>query len=186
MNSNGTTNPPRSAAARRSWQGAAIWSRGFRPFFLAAGVWAVVGIALWPPFLSGAIEIPTAFSAVDWHAHEMVFGYGGAVVTGFLLTAIPNWTGRLPIAGRPLAALTALWAAGRLAIFASSLIGRPAATAIDGAYLIVLAALVAREVVAGRNWRNLKVAALVSALALVNLAFHFEDARRSPSAPHWR
>ncbi|MGD0642792.1 MAG: NnrS family protein [Roseiarcus sp.] len=182
MNSNGTTNPPRSAAARRSWQGAAIWSRGFRPFFLAAGVWAVVGIALWPPFLSGAIEIPTAFSAVDWHAHEMVFGYGGAVVTGFLLTAIPNWTGRLPIAGRPLAALTALWAAGRLAIFASSLIGRPAATAIDGAYLIVLAALVAREVVAGRNWRNLKVAALVSALALVNLAFHFEDAWRGTAA----
>ncbi len=176
MTSNETPNPLRSAAARRSWQGAAIWSRGFRPFFLAAGVWAVIGIALWLPFLSGAIEIPTAFSAVDWHAHEMIFGYGGAVISGFLLTAIPNWTGRLPVAGWPLAALTALWASGRLVIFASSLIGRPAAAVVDGAYLIVFAALVAREVIAGRNWRNLKVVALVLALALVNLAFHFEDA----------
>ncbi|MGO4870490.1 MAG: NnrS family protein [Roseiarcus sp.] len=182
MTSKETTNPLRSAAARRSWKGAAIWSRGFRPFFLAAGVWAVIGIALWPPFLSGAIEIPTAFSAVDWHAHEMIFGYGAAVVSGFLLTAIPNWTGRLPVAGWPLAALTALWAAGRLAIFASSLIGRSAAAAVDGAYLIVFAALIAREVIAGRNWRNLKVAALVLALALVNLAFHFEDARYALAA----
>ena len=182
MTSRETTNPLRSAAARRSWKGAAIWSRGFRPFFLAAGVWAMIGIALWPPFLSGAIEIPTAFSAVDWHAHEMIFGYGGAVVSGFLLTAIPNWTGRLPVAGWPLAALTALWAAGRLAIFASAFIGRPAAAAVDGAYLIVFAALVAREVIAGRNWRNLKVAALVSAFAFANLAFHFEDARYAVAA----
>jgi uncharacterized protein involved in response to NO len=118
--------PPRaSAAASRAWRGAAILSRGFRPFFLAAGVWALVGMALWPAVFTGAIVLPTAFSAVDWHAHEMIFGYGGAVVAGFLLTAIPNWTGCLPVAGVPLAALAALWTAGRVAVFASAAIGRP-------------------------------------------------------------
>ena len=171
------TNPIRSAAGARSWRGAAIFSRGFRPFFLAAGVWALVGVALWPFIFVGAVDIPTAFSPVDWHAHEMIFGYVGAVVAGFLMTAIPNWTGRLPVTGRPLAALVALWAAGRLAIFASAIIGRPAAAATDAAFLVVFTALVAREVIAGRNWRNAKVVALVAALGLANIAFHFEDAR---------
>ncbi len=169
--------PRGSAAASRAWRGAAILSRGFRPFFLAAGVWALVGMALWPFAFTGAVAIPTAFSAVDWHAHEMIFGYVGAVVAGFLLTAIPNWTGRLPVAGVPLAALAALWAAGRIAVFASALIGRTSAAAIDASFLIIFAALVAREVAAGQNWRNLKVAGLVLALALVNVAFHVEDAR---------
>jgi uncharacterized protein involved in response to NO len=169
--------PQASAAASRAWRGPAILSRGFRPFFLMAGVWAVVGMALWPAIFNGAIEIPTAFSAVDWHAHEMIFGYGCAVVAGFLLTAIPNWTGRLPVAGIPLAALAGLWAAGRIAVFCSAAIGRLAATAIDVSFLVVFAAVIAREVVAGRNWRNLKTVGLVLALALVNFAFHLEDAR---------
>ena len=65
----------RSAAASRAWHGAPLLSRGFRPFFLAAGAWALIGIALWPPVFTGAITIPTAFSAVDWHAHEMILGH---------------------------------------------------------------------------------------------------------------
>jgi uncharacterized protein involved in response to NO len=166
----------RSADAARVWRGAAVLSRGFRPFFLAAGVWALVAIALWTAVFSGAISIPTAFSAVDWHAHEMIFGYGGAVVAGFLLTAIPNWTGRLPVAGLPLAALAALWAAGRVAVFVSGEIGRVAAAAIDASFLILCAVVVAREVIAGRNGRNVKVAGLVLALALANVAFHAADA----------
>ena len=172
-----TNQARRSAAASRAWQGAPVLSRGFRPFFLAAGTWAVIGMALWLPASTGAITIPTAFSAVDWHAHEMIFGYGGAVVAGFLLTAIPNWTGRLPVAGIPLAALALLWVAGRVAIFVSAPIGRTAAAAVDAGFLVVFAALVAREVVAGRNWRNLKVVALALALALANVGFHVEDAR---------
>ena len=171
--------PPvhRSADAARAWRGAALLSRGFRPFFLGAGVWALVGMALWLADFSGAVAIPTAFSAVDWHAHEMIFGYGAAVVAGFLLTAIPNWTSRLPVAGAPLAALALLWAAGRVAVFFSIPIGRTAAGAVDAGFLLVFAALAAREVVAGRNWRNLGVVALVLALGLDNVAFHVEDAR---------
>jgi len=123
--------PRGSMATSRAWRGAAILSRGFRPFFLAAGILAVVGMALWPAIFTGAIVAPTEFSAVDWHAHEMIFGYGAAVIAGFLLTAIPNWTGRLPVAGVPLAALVGLWAAGRIAVFASAAIGRLAAAVID-------------------------------------------------------
>jgi uncharacterized protein involved in response to NO len=171
-------NPPRASAARaRAWRGPAILARGFRPFFLAAGAWAVIGMGVWPPLFEGRIDVPTAFSAVDWHAHEMIFGYGAAVIAGFLLTAIPNWTGRLPVAGLPLAGLATLWAAGRIAVFSSAAIGRAAGGAIDASFLFVFAALAAREVVAGRNWRNLKTIGLVLALALINLAFHVEDAR---------
>jgi uncharacterized protein involved in response to NO len=166
----------RSADAARAWRRAAALSRGFRPFFFAAGLWALVGIGLWPAVFTGMIAIPTAFSAVDWHVHEMIFGYGAAVVAGFLLTAVPNWTGRLPVAGVPLAALALLWAAGRAAVFASAELGRAAAASVDVAFLIVFAAVVAREVIAGRNMRNLKVAGLVLALALADVAFHVEDA----------
>ena len=87
------------------WQGPALFSQGFRPFFLAAGLSAVVYVVLWVAVLSGDIEVRTAFPAVQWHAHEMIFGVIAAVVTGFLLTAIPNWTGRMPLQGWGLIAL---------------------------------------------------------------------------------
>ena len=166
-----------SAALSRAWRGPAILERGFRPFFFAAGVWAVIGMGVWPPFFEGRIEVPTAFSTVDWHAHEMIFGYVGAVVAGFLLTATPNWTGRLPVVGAPLAALAALWAAGRIAVFFSAETGRVPAALIDAAFLAVFGGLIGREVMKGRDRRNLKVVGLVLALALDNIAFHLEDAR---------
>jgi uncharacterized protein involved in response to NO len=159
--------------------GSALLSRGFRPFFLGAALWAVLAIGLWPFEFDGAIEIPTAFSPVDWHAHEMIFGYVAAVVAGFLMTAIPNWTGRLPVSGWPLAGLAGLWAAGRLAVFESARIGRPLASLVDCAFLAVFAAVVAREVLAGKNWRNAKIVALIALLAFVNLYFHCEDATES-------
>jgi uncharacterized protein involved in response to NO len=68
-------NATRSAAAARSWSEPAILSHGFRPFFLSAGIWALIAIALWFLAFGGAIQVPTAFSIVDWHAHEMIFGY---------------------------------------------------------------------------------------------------------------
>jgi len=166
-----------SAAPARRRRGPAFLSGGYRPFFFMAGVWALLGLAVWPPFFKGEIAVPTAFAPIDWHAHEMIFGYGGAVVAGFLLTAIPNWTGRPPVAGAALAALALLWAAGRAALFISAAIGRIPAAAIDAAFLIVFAAVAAREVIAARNWRNLKVAGMVLVLGLANVAFHVEDAR---------
>jgi uncharacterized protein involved in response to NO len=162
------------AKTQRSWTDAALWSRGFRPFFLAAALWAVAAVAIWPPFFTGAIAIPTAFAPIDWHVHEMIYGYGAAVVAGFLLTAIPNWTGRLPVAGWPLALLAGLWALGRIAVFVSAEIGWAPAALLDTAFLIAFALLIGREVIAGDNRRNLKVVVLVLMFAAANVGFHIE------------
>jgi uncharacterized protein involved in response to NO len=136
----------------------------------------VAAIAIWAPFFMGEIEVPTAFSAVDWHVHEMIYGYGSAVMAGFLLTAIPNWTGRLPVAGWPLASLCALWMLGRIAVFASAIIGRAPAAVCDTIFLLVFAAVIGREVIAARNLRNLKVVLLALVLAAANVGFHVEAA----------
>ena len=132
-------------------------SYGFRPFFLLGSLWAGFAILLWLPLLSGELETHSLFAAVDWHIHEMLFGYLAAIATGFLLTAIPNWTGRLPVQGLPLLGLVLTWLAGRLAIFCSAGIGPIAAAAVDCAFLLAVAAAATIEVVAGRNWRNLRV-----------------------------
>jgi uncharacterized protein involved in response to NO len=168
---------PSTAGDRcRAWSGPALWSRGFRPFFLAAGLWAVLAMAIWPPLFTGAVALPTAFAAVDWHVHEMIFGYGAAVVAGFLLTAIPNWTGRLPVMGLSLAGLTALWALGRAAVLLSAELGWVAATVLDSAFLLVFAAVAGREVLASRNRRNAKIVLAVLVLAVANICFHAEAA----------
>ncbi|MDR3373369.1 MAG: NnrS family protein [Ancalomicrobiaceae bacterium] len=172
----------RTAARQRRWSGPALWSRGFRPFFLAAGLWAIIAIVVWPFVFIGAIALPTRFAAVDWHVHEMLFGYGAAVIAGFLLTAVPNWTGRLPVAGYPLMALAAIWVAGRVAVMVSGSIGWAAAAVVDCAFLVALAALIAREVVEGKATRNLKVAAVVLVLAGANVGFHVEAAMLGTAA----
>jgi uncharacterized protein involved in response to NO len=152
----------------------AVLSFGFRPFFLLAGIFAVFGIGFWLPEYEGEINIPTAFSPIAWHAHEMLYGYLCAAATGFLLTAIPNWTGRLPFKGLPLALLAGLWLAGRITIAASAYIGWLPTMLVDCSFLLAFVAVTAREVLAGRNFRNLKIVALVSVLLLGNLTFHLE------------
>ncbi len=104
--------------------GPALFSYGFRPLFLAAGAFAVLIVPLWMAIWSGKIALGGSFSPLDWHIHEMLFGYTSAVIAGFLFTAIPNWTGRMPTRGWPLMALTALWLAGRLAVAGSLGLGR--------------------------------------------------------------
>jgi len=126
--------------------------------------------------LHETVALPTAFNVVDWHVHELLFGYLPAIVAGFLLTAVPNWTGRLPIAGAPLAALWAIWLAGRFAVAVSALIGPAAAAFTDMLFLIALGVIVGREIVAGKNMSNLRVLAIVGLLAAGNLVFHAEAA----------
>lgn len=161
-----------SAARMREWKGPALLSFGFRPFFLFGSVWAAVALSLWVIALAGGPFVPTAFDMVSWHAHEMLFGYLGAVLAGFLLTAVPNWTGRLPMTGWPLAALFALWVAGRIGVSMSAHLGFAAAAALDLAFPVALIAVLAREIVAGRNWRNLPVLALIGGFALANGLYH--------------
>lgn len=152
--------------------GPIILAYGFRPFFLAAGLWAVLAMGLWIAALASGLPIGGSYGGAAWHAHEMLFGYSSAALAGFLLTAIPNWTGRLPVSGAPLALLFAVWLAGRLALIAPDLLGLPLAIAADCAFLPLLLTICLREIVAGRKWRDLKVLAGLAALALANAGFH--------------
>jgi uncharacterized protein involved in response to NO len=165
---------PAALARRLGYQGPALFSYGFRPFFLGGAVWAALGILLWLPQAFGELALPTAMTPLDWHIHEMIFGYVTAVIAGFLLTAIPNWTGRLPVCGFPLALLAALWLCGRIAILFSQVIGVPAAAAVDICFLVVLALMALREVLAGSNWRNLRVLVVLGVLVAGNVVFHLE------------
>lgn len=166
---------PTTAERVRTYGGPAILSYGFRPFFLFGAVWAALVVAIWLPMLGGALILPTAFSPLEWHVHELIYGYVPAIVAGFLLTAVPNWTGRLPVTGTPLLLLVLLWVAGRLAIFLSAQIGAAVAAVIDLLFLAALGAVIAREIFAGRNLHNLKVLALVGLLLTGNAVFHAES-----------
>lgn len=161
---------------RRRHSGVVLFRGGFRPFFLGAGVWAVVVMTVRVAELLGLDVTALAFADLNrWHAHELLFGYGSAVVAGFALTAIPNWTGRLPVAGSALAALASLWLAGRLAAMVPQF---PSALhfALDAVFLPALAGLATREIVAAKNHRNIPVAGLIALLALGNIVFHLEEA----------
>jgi len=166
--------PAKSIPRYRPWTGPALFAQGFRPFFFGAGCWAVLGMLVWLPLFFGEVSLPASFDPVGWHAHEMLFGYTACVITGFLLTAIPNWTGRMPLQGWPLAAQFALWLAGRAAIAVSAMSGPVVTAIIDLAFLSGMLAVVLREIVAGRNWRNLPVAGAVGLLLLANVLTHAE------------
>jgi len=174
---------PAALRRRLDYTGPSIFSYGFRPFFLGGALWAALAVLLWLPQYFGEMSLPTAFGPLDWHIHEMIYGYVAAVSAGFLLTAIPNWTGRLPINGYPLAGLFALWLAGRVAILGSAIWGAWLAAAIDVAFLVLLAAAALREVVAGNNKRNLRILVLLGVLIAGNVIFHLE-AIRYGSAPY--
>jgi uncharacterized protein involved in response to NO len=155
-----------------------ILQYGFRPFFFFAALYAGMAVPLWLWLYFSGGALPGPFHGMHWHAHEMLFGYLGAVIAGFILTAIPNWTGRLPLSGRPLAMLFSLWLAGRLAC---TFIPHPmAAMAVDLAFPAVLAFVVWREVAAGRNWKNAPVAVMISLLGLANAADHAANADLLP------
>ena len=158
----------------RSYNGPVILSAGFRPFFLLGALWAAISVPLWLLIFAGQAQLASALPPSVWHVHEMVFGFGAAVVAGFLLTSIPNWTGRMPLQGGPLATLVALWIAGRVAVLVSTHIGAASAAFLDLAFPVLFHAAVAREIVAGRNWRNLPMLMALTALLAGNCLVHLE------------
>jgi len=163
-----------TAQQQRAWTGPVILKNGFRLFFLMAGIWAVLAMVLWILTLSGAVSLPSALDPVSWHAHEFLWGYFTAVMAGFLLTAVPNWTGRLPVVGWPVAGLAVLWLLGRVAVAVSAWLPPVVVTLADSAFLAGLALVLGREIIIGRNWRNLMVVAMVVVLLLGNILYHLE------------
>ena len=143
-------------------------------------LYAALAVLAWLPVFTGELALASAFAPRDWHVHEMLYGYVPAVATGFLLTAIPNWTGRLPLQGGPLMILVAAWFLGRVAVTFSATIGWLPAMVIDGGFLLLVAAAAAREIIAGGNWSNLKVVSLIALLASGKSVFiskHITQAR---------
>ena len=155
----------------------ALLSYGFRPFFAAASVYALLAMLAWRPLLFGKLALPIAIPPRDWHIHEMVYGYAAAAIAGFLLTAIPNWTGRPAVRGRLLLALVLAWVAGRLAMATSALIGEWPAVLIDMLFLPLVAAVAAREIVSAGNRRNFKILGVLALLTAGNAVFHLEVLR---------
>lgn len=171
-----------TAERMRAWRGPAILSFGFRPFFLGAAIWAAVAMALWIPALTGALDLPSRFDAASWHAHEFLFGYLSAVIAGFLLTAVPNWTGQLPIVGWPLGGLFVLWVGGRAGVLLSHGLPSLAVALVDLAMPVALTGFLAREIIVGKNWRNLIVLTMLGIFTISNAIFHWEAARGDDAA----
>ena len=151
-----------------------IAAKGFRPFFLLAALFATLLVPLWLLVLDGRLQVGRYLDPIYWHAHEMVFGFAVAVIAGFLLTAVGNWTKRETAVGLPLLALAGLWVAGRVAMTGPQLVP-PWLTAItDLAFLPVLIVVVARPLIATRNTKNLVMLAILTALFLANLVVHLD------------
>lgn len=144
-----------------------LWALGFRPFYLLAAAFAAIAVPVWAMVFAGALETP--IPGMWWHAHEMIFGFAAAVVVGFLLTAGRAWTGIDTPADGQLAALAALWLAGRLAMaFGSGLW----VAVVDLLFLPISALALMRVLVKANSRRNYFIGVLPGLLALCNLFFH--------------
>lgn len=159
-----------------------ILSIAFRPFFLLGGIFAVVSMLLWIATLHGAGWQPAVADPVAWHAHEMLFGFAGAAMAGFLLTAVATWTGRPPVSGATLGTLVAAWIAGRVAMAAGHGWPAPVVAVADLAFPILLAGLATREIVGGRSRRNFGIAAVIAGFAVLDGVFHFGSSGIWPGA----
>lgn len=154
----------------------ALLRQGFRPFFLLAAVWAATAILSWALVLTGAVPARTP----QWHGHEMLSGFTLAVVAGFLLTAVRNWTGRITVRGPALALLAALWVAARIAAFmAPQIEGR-----LDVLFLLGLLVAIARPIVRTRNLRNAPFLVVIAAWAALDVVFHLDASFASWALAH--
>lgn len=142
---------------------------GFRPFYLAAAIFAALAIPVWYAAYAGHLLLQPALPGIAWHAHEMVFGFAPAVIAGFLLTAVRNWTGRPTASGAVLAGLVGLWAAGRVLLLTGP---APLAAVVDAAFLPVVAAHLTVPLWRSRNRRNAFVVPLLLVLGLLCAAHH--------------
>lgn len=159
---------PRSAPGKNTLP---IWHGAFRPLFLLAGLQAIIGVVWWMASLIHGVWAPQLGTSALWHGHEMVFAFGGAALGGFLLTAIANWTGRPALHGPVIMLLTACWLAGRVAMIFAADINVVVLLVAELTYFAVLIAFAARELIEAKNRRNLKLLAVIAALAITDALF---------------
>ena len=150
----------------------ALLRYGFRPFFLAAGIAAVVLVPWWALSLTGGVPLETPWPPTLWHAHEMIFGFIGAAMAGFLLTAVPSWTGQRGFAGWPLALLAGLWLLGRLVVATSAHWPLLLSAVIDTAFFPALGLMLLPPLLRARN-RNTPLLLVLLALCIANATFYW-------------
>jgi uncharacterized protein involved in response to NO len=153
----------------------AIFNYGFRPFFLLAGVQAVVAMAVWLAVLHGMRWEMAWLAPIQWHAHEMIFGFVVSALAGFLLTAVASWTGQRGFAGPPLMLLVAIWLGGRIAMAPGLGVPQALAAAMDLAFLPAVAIAITPSLIRAGNVRNFPLVAFLVLLFAANLLFHAPD-----------
>jgi uncharacterized protein involved in response to NO len=164
------------ASTKRTAAAPPLLSLAFRPFFLAAALWSLIALLIWVSALQAGTALPSRFDPLTWHIHEMLFGFVPATIAGFLLTAIPTWTGRRPVQGGFLAGLVGVWLLGRAAVLLSGWLPIWLSTAVDASFLLLLAFVAANEIIVSRNRRNIAMPLPVLVLAIANLLMHLEMA----------
>lgn len=150
----------------------AVLAYPFRPFFLLAGIYGALTIVAWMSYLFGGLALPLGWSSLHWHSHEMLFGFATAAISGFMLTAMCNWTGAPPLQAGGLLALVGLWLAGRIAMWTASYWPTGVVAIIDWLYLPVLGFYVLRVLLRYGNKRNLLLGVIILLLSLANLMMH--------------
>ncbi|MBR9970491.1 NnrS family protein [Magnetospirillum sulfuroxidans] len=156
----------------RGHSGPVFFAGGFRPFFLFTALQAFLSLPLWLAVYVGGVSLDLPFAAALWHGHEMVFGFAGAAIAGFLLTAVPNWTNSHHISGKPLMLLFFLWLAGRLAFTLSGFLPAVLVALVDLSFLPLLAMMMARPLLSAGKWRNIAFLPILALFTLANLSVH--------------
>lgn len=156
-----------------------LFGDGFRVFFLAAGLFAVLSIALWELYLTfqqigGGFTLPSAAPPHLWHAHEMIFGYGSAALGGFFLTAVPNWTGAKSAPHRFIAAVAGLWLAGRLAVGFSGHLPPSLVAMVDLAFVPILGAKLLDQLIRQPKPQQMILLGILTIYWIANLTVHLE------------
>lgn len=151
-----------------------IFALGFRAFFALAGLFALLLIALWSSIYKGVLVTDNYYPTTYWHAHEMLLGYSVAVIAGFLLTAVKNWTGEQTAQGSQLLGLCLLWVYGRIVPFYSELIPDTLIALIDFSFLPTLAYFIAQPLIKSGQFKNLFFIALLLLMAFGNACIHAE------------
>ena len=149
-----------------------IWQQAFRPFFLFGSIFAFMAMLLWSLQLGGMIKFSPYGSAIFWHAHEMIFGFVGAIIAGFLLTAVQNWTGIRATHGLQLQILVSLWLAGRILIFQGNLVPPWLTAIIDSSFLLLTALFFAHILISAKQKRNLFLVFVLVLLSIANVLSH--------------
>ena len=151
-----------------------LFGLGFRVFFALAGLSALILIVLWNAIFKGTLTVDNYFANNYWHAHEMLLGYSVAVIAGFLLTAVKNWTGKPTLTGDKLAGLALLWLYGRILPFYAGLLPDVLIAVIDFAFLPILAYQISKPIMQARHFKSLVFIGLLLLLTLGNGLIHGE------------